>query len=302
MKKITRTLAVLGLALAAALAGRGAETPVVQTVPCTYVGRLMDAEHVAFDDSRKASIVAYDASGKAIAASTTFYKADSRRNYALKIPMASTSVDGALAPGAKVRIEVTEPNGDVWTGVVVDTNSTNSTDSTLGAPGSVKEVDIVLAHCSNNAYGIDDGLYDDLYMAWRYSRYYVRGEKFDPTKDYDGDGTSTLDEALAGTNPFDSDDKLAIVSFRRGKEKKTRAGGVGKDELVFTVKPGRAYSLEVAESLDKPDWKPTEFYQEEDGTPVNVISIPATGTRNETPTIFLLPVSGDSAFFRIRQS
>ena len=159
----------------------------------------------------------------------------------------------------------------------------------------------MLARCSNNNYGIDDGLYDGLYTAWRYSRYYVRGEKFDPAKDYDGDGTSTLDEALAGTNPFDPDDKLAIVSFRRGREKNTR-GGEGKDELVFTVKPGRAYSLEVAESLEKKDWKPAEFYQEEDGTPVNVISIPAMGTRNETPTIFLRPASGSSAFFRIRQA
>ena len=286
---------MLGFAFAATVsAAQGAAAPVVQTVPCTYVGRLMDAEHVAFDDSRQADIVAYDASGKAIAASTTFYKAGSRRNYALKIPMASAVVDGALAPGARVRIEVTEPNGVVWSGVVVDA------DSELGAPGSVKEVDIVLARCTDNDYGIDDGLYDDLYIAWRYSRYYVRGEKFDPTKDYDGDGVSTRDEAFAGTNPFDSEDKLSIVSFRRGQHK-TR-GGVGKDELAFTFKPGRAYSLEVSESLDKPDWKTAEFYQEEDGTPVNVISIPAAGTRNETPTIFLLPVSGDSAFFRIRQA
>ena len=275
-------------------AASGVEAPVVQTVPCTYVGRLMDAEHVAFDDSRKASIVAYDASGNAIAASSTFYKSDSRRNYALNIPMASSAVDGALPPGAKVTIEVTDSNGDVWSGVV-----TNA-DATLSAPGSVKEVDIVLASCTNG-YGLDDSLYDDLYWAWRWSRYYVRGEKFDPTKDYDGDGTSTHEEALAGTNPFDPDDKFAIVSFRRGEEKKIRGGGVGKDELAFTAKPGRAYSLEVSESLDKQDWKPAEFYQEEDGTPVNVISIPATGTRNETPTIFLLPVSGDSAFFRIRQ-
>ena len=116
--------AVAALVLAAPLAARAANpavTPAQATTPCTYVGRLMDAEHVGFDTNRVAEIAAYDeSSGKLVATSKTFFRADSRRNYALRIPMASRRVGGALTPGSTVRIEVTEPNGMVWSGLVVD--------------------------------------------------------------------------------------------------------------------------------------------------------------------------------------
>ena len=284
--------ALAALALAAplaALAANPASSPAQALSPCTYVGRLMDAEHVGFDTNRVAEIVAYDASGKKIAASKTFYRANSRRNYALRIPMASRPVsDGTPVPYSPVLIEVTEPNGTVWSGVVVEN------DATLGGPGSLKEVDIVLAECTNE-YGIDDYLLDDLYWAWRYSDYYVRGETFDPRKDYDGDGMSTVGEALSGTNPFDPNDCLSIVSFRPAGQD---AGA--KDILSFECRPGRSYRLEVTDSLVNPNWQPKEFTRAESGTPINYINIPANGSGEETPTVYLLPQVGPKAFFRIK--
>lgn len=263
------------------------QDPVQAASPYTYVGRLMDAEHVGFDTNRVAEISAYDDSGNLVATTKTFYKADSRRNYALRIPMASKAVDGALTTDSMVRIEVKEQNGTVWTGLVVDQ------DARLGAPGALKEVDIVLAQCTNQ-YGIDDNLLEDLYWAWRYSKYYRADETFDPTKDYDGDGMSTIAEILAGTNPFDSDDNLSIVSFRRG------ATGADKDALSFICRPGRAYKLEMTESLNNPEWKQKEFSLNESGTPINYISVPATANGDETPTVYLLPAAGKSGFFRVR--
>ena len=282
---------VLALAFAAPLSACAAgavSNPAQAASPCTYVGRLMDSEHVGFDANRVAEIAAYDDSGSLVATAKTFYKPDSRRNYALRIPMASKAVGGSLTTNSTVTIEVTEPNGSVWTGVVVDQ------DAKLGAPGSVKEVDIVLAQCTNE-YGIDDSLLDDLYWWWRGSAYYVKGATFDPQKDYDGDGMSTIAEALAGTNPFDPNDSLAILSFRRGG-----LDGVGKDVLSFTCQPGRAYRLEVTESLENPNWQPKAFYLNESGTPINYISVPATGATEEVPTVYLLPEAGKKAFFRIK--
>ena len=271
-----------------------ARAPIQAESPCVFSGRLMDAEHVAFDANRVARIAAYDASGKKIAASKTFFKADSRRNYSLAVPMASAPVDGAASPGAVVSVEVTEPNGAVWTGVVVDS------DATLGGPGSVKEVDIVLAKCTNNAYGLDDDLYNDLYWAWRYSRYYKPGEAFDPTKDHDGDGASTRSEALSGTNPFDPADKLAIVAYRPTKTAEASGSETHeKGELTFTASPGRAYSLESATSLEHPDWKKVEFLNEGSSDPVNCISLPASGG-GKTPTVYLLPKRGKQAFYRVK--
>lgn len=285
----TFRVAVAALAVSVPLAARSANpTPAQAASPCTYVGRLMDAQHVGFDTNRVAELAAYDASGNLVSTSKTFYKSDSRRNYALRIPMASKPVDGSLTTNSTVTIEVTEPNGTVWTGVVVDQ------DATLGAPGSVKEVDIVLAECTNE-YGIDDELLEKLYWAWRYSKYYVAGETFDPRMDHDGDGMSTLGEALSGTNPFNSNDCLSIVSFQRGA-----LGGSEKDLMSFVCRPGRSYTLEVTESLENPDWKPKAFYLNESGTPVNYISVPAVGSSEETPTVYLLPQTGPKAFFRIK--
>ena len=123
----------------------------------------------------------------------------------------------------------------------------------------------------------------------------MKGATFDPQKDYDGDGMSTIAEALAGTNPFDPNDSLAILSFRRGG-----LDGVGKDVLSFTCQPGRAYRLEVTESLENPNWQPKAFYLNESGTPINYISVPATGATEEVPTVYLLPEAGKKAFFRIK--
>ena len=285
-----RTVAALAIAAPLAVHAANPMAAPAQAVPsCTYVGRLMDAEHVGFDTNRVAEIAAYDASSdKPMAKSTTFYKADSKRNYALRIPMASKSVDGALVPGSTVRIEVTDPYGMVWSGLVVDQ------DAEIGAPGSVKEVDIVLAYCTN-AYGIDDYLLSDLRQMWRNSRYYVAGETFDPRKDYDGDGMSTIGEALSGTNPFDPNDCLSIVSFRRAGQ-----AAAEKDVLSFECRPGRSYRLEVTDSLENPNWQPKEFARDENGTPINYINVPANGSGEETPTVYLLPQIGPKAFFRVR--
>lgn len=280
---------VTTLAFMVPMAARAADPAPAQAIsPCTYVGRLMDAEHVGFDTNRVAEIAAYDASGKLVAKAETFYKPNSKRNYVLQIPMASKAVGGALTPDSPVAIEVTEPNGNVWTGIVVDQ------DAKLGAPGTVKEVDIVLAQCTNE-YGIDDYLLDDLFWMWRDSDYYVVGETFDPRKDYDGDGMSTIAEALSGTDPFDPNDCLAILSFRRGG-----LGGSEKDLLSFECLPGRSYRVEVTESLANPDWKPMSFYLNESGTPVNYISVPATSLSGETPTVYLRPQTGPKAFYRIK--
>jgi len=269
-------------------------TPIQAESPCIFTGRLMDAEHIAFDTNRVASLAVYDASGKKIAAAKTFFRADSRRNYALTVPMASAPVDGAASPGAVVSVEVTEPSGAVWTGVVVDS------DATLGGPGSVKEVDIVLAKCTNNEYGLDDDLYNYLYWVWLDSEYHKPGEAFDPTKDHDGDGISTLSEALSGTNPFDPADKLEIVLYKSGKP--ALDSGSGEDEkgkLAFTASPGRAYSLEAATSLENPEWEKVEFLNEGSSVPVNYISMPATGG-GKTPTVYLLPKRGKQAFYRVK--
>ena len=104
------------------------------------------------------------------------------------------------------------------------------------------------------------------------------GEGFDPRKDYDGDGVSTIDEALSGTNPYDPESVLKITDFSKGESV----------ALSFTATGGRAYSVECAESPGTGGWKA-----------VNVVSLP-NGDDSTVCTVYLVPERQDSAFFRVR--
>ena len=106
---------------------------------------------------------------------------------------------------------------------------------------------------------------------------------------------STIGEMLSGTDPFDPNDCLAILSFRRGG-----SASAENDILSFACRPGRSYRLEVTESLETPNWKPKAFYLDKNGTPINYINVPSTGSSEETPTVYLLPQTGPKAFYRIK--
>ena len=269
-----------------------AANPPAAVTPYTFLGRVTDATHKAFAGDRTATVEVADASGNALSTTKTFFRADSRRNYVLSVPLATASANGYAVQNDALEISVTDDIGKVWNGVVVG--------ATAGAPGALREVDIVLGEDANGD-GIDDVLYAELKAQWEDSDYWRRGETFDPTKDYDGDGVSTITEALSGTNPFDPEDVLKITAFTRNTAGGTRSvvsGNTGTT-LAFDAIGGHAYSVEEATDLTKKDWKPCSFTFPDSDVPVNAISVPA-GAGFTTSTVYLLPTSSTNAFFRVR--
>lgn len=276
-----------------------ATEPPAAVTPYTFLGRVMDSTHVAFDGDRAATIEVSDASGKFLARTATFFRADSRRNYSLEVPMSTSSANGYVVQDTALEIEVTDDLGKVWNGVMVD--------AAAGVPGGVREVDIVLGE-DTNGDGIDDQLYKRLKSEWERSEYWRAGETFDPTKDYDGDGASTIAEALAGTNPFDPEDRLRITAFSHMEGSRSRASGATMLSsaieapamaLTFDTIGGHAYEVEEASDLVKKDWKPCAFMLPDSSTPVNVLSVPADAGIAPS-TVYLLPSSVSNAFFRVR--
>ena len=257
--------------------------------PYTFTGRLTDARHNGFDTNRVATLEAADLSGKLLARSKTFYRANSSRNYALAVPMATTAAEGYATQGNALTISATDNYGDVWRGVVVD--------ATVGVSGGIREVDIVLSE-DKDGDGIDDGLYDDLLSQWEGSDYWSWGETFDPYKDYDGDGVSTVKEAFAGTDPFNPDDVLRITSFLCRKDAAARSDN-DVVALSFNAVAGRAYSVETASDLAKKDWKTCAVQSDSESELVNVISLPSNGG-SKSFTVYLIPESSTNAFYRIK--
>ena len=257
----------------------------LSVTPYSFCGRVVDGAHAAFDDDRAATLAAYDASSNLLAKTTTFFRADSRRNYALSIPMATSAVDGYSTQNDQLTISVTDSDGVEWSGVVPLAKSV------VGEPGGVKDLDIVLCAPDVYTHGIDSDLYWSLYVDWIYSEYYDAANDFDPNADHDGDGISTIKEAMAGSDPFDSDSKLMVVEFNHDD--------VAGDGIVFTANPSRSYSVECATDLDAKAWKPLPFTTGDSKTEQSVISCPSA-MRSGFLTIMLKPVDGGSRFYRIR--
>ena len=79
--------------------------------PYTFIGRVMDAKHDAFSSNRVAKIEAANANGDILVQTKTFFRTDSRRNYALQVPMATSEVDGYVVTNAAIDITVTDDLG-----------------------------------------------------------------------------------------------------------------------------------------------------------------------------------------------
>ena len=266
--------------------------------PFTYLGRVMDSAHKAFDADRSATVTAFDDAGEKLAQSDTYFLENSRRNYKLVIPLADDETDGYATPGAILSISVKDNEGKTWAGVVVDADRADGT--AVGEPGGVREVDIVLGE-DKDGDGIDDALWERLERQWE-----VYGDPsettFDPRADHDGDGVSTIDEALAGTNPFEADDTLRIRTFALDAEKR-RGAANGLTSLSFPVVVGRAYAVQTADSPTG-TWSNVSFFLAPgDAAPVNVLSISskATAAVGEPVTVYLHPAPDrDAAFFRVK--
>lgn len=241
--------------------------------PYTFVGRVMDAAHEGFDTNRVCTLVASkETTGELLAQTRTFFRENTRNNYALRVPVATAEADGFALQGDPLTVTAIDDTGKEWQGVIPE--------SICDGPNLVREVDIVLGE-DKDGDGIDDALLEQLRAQWEASEFWKSGTDFDPHADYDGDGVSTLAEALAGTNPFNGDEVFAITSY---------SFGTNGTSVEFSTAGGRSYELQTATDLATSDWSST--------TPPSTLSTP-TSARASTATLYLLPSTNQAVFFRI---
>ncbi len=294
-----RGIAALVIAAAAALPAAAASPGAV--TPYTFLGRVMDSNHAGFDTNRVCTLAACDGeSGELLAQTRTFYYPSSRRNYALRVPVSTAKAAGYAVQGEPLAIAATDDLGKVWEGVIPG--------ALCGEAAGIREVDIVLGE-DKDGNGVDDTLENQLRIRWETGPYWKEDEAFDPARDYDGDGVGTLDEAYAGTNPFDPDDVLRITSMNvedvpdptlvtPHSSLVTRHASLVS--LSFPVVSGRAYCVETVSDLASNDWTGVSFVPEGAADPVTTIAIPSSMRSPAPPVVYLLPTTNSAAFFRIR--
>ena len=191
--------------------------------------------------------------------------------------MASSAADGCALQNDSLLITATDDLGRLWTAVIDP--------ATLGAPGTISEVDIILSEDADGD-GIDDTLYEELLAEYSASGMATSGAPFDPSTDHDGDGITTLDEARLGTDPFNGDDTLRIESLDLSTTPPT---------LTATLPAGHVYTLESTPSFTTP-WSPTDFTTSTSTTPRSRLSTPSTPDRLPV-TLYLLPSTNPAPSF-----
>ena len=262
--------------------------------PYTFLGRVMDSHHAAFDTNRVCTLAVRDGtSGDLLVETTTFFRPGLRRNYVLAVPVSTSKAAGFAVQGEALSVAATDDLGNLWEGVIPG--------ALCGEAAGIREVDIVLG-ADANGNGIDDRLETELRTQWETGRYWVAGEEFDPTRDYDGDGVATLDEAYSGTDPFNPDDALRITAMTLDNVA-SRSSGASDSSLVtlsFPAVPGRAYSVQTVSDLSSDNWTSTSFTLPDDDTAATTVSIPSNAKAVNPVVVYLLPSTNSAAFFRIR--
>jgi len=221
-----------------------AALPPVEMPPFVFAGRIVDYAHVAFDAETVVEVRVKAKDGTLLAKTTTATGGLSAYNYALNVPLASQAIEGHVKTGDAVVFEFVDPDGRVYAGLV------SEGDATVGRPGDVKKVNVILASDANGD-GVADEYVETLeYLMWKYGI-----ETYDANADYDQDGQSNYAEYVAGTNPFDKTDRFSV------REMATAQDIDGYLALKVLVSQGRTYTVATSGRLGKDvtDWVKAEF-------------------------------------------
>lgn len=251
---------------------------VQELYPFDIVGRIVNAENIAYDATSGVQVFADDMSGRRLATTKVMTAGTlSPWNFVLEIPVADAPTPGYVTKGENVRL--TALVGDRTYKATLDFG-----DQVIGDPGDAVCLRMMFAE-DVNGNGIADS-YEDamLDQMWALG---MSGD-YDPDADYDGDGASNRAEYLAGTDPFLASDRFAARAIDVGAE--------GFFGLEFEANAGRTYS--VKESVDLKNWKRMDINLEPAPDDVAVGYLSTAAREWAVRTVYLLR-DGPKHFYRV---
>ena len=287
MKKRRAMQMLLAIAGSVALSASGVNFPVGTYV---YAGSVLDFRHEVVAADAGLTIQAVATNGTVLASSrVTDPVPTSGVNFVLEVPVSTQASAKSAAIGDALNCVVISEGGV--------TNVSAKPMPPVAAANAITNLNVVSASATAFPCG-DDGqsvLVSDDYLAGLAPWMQAYGKSaYEPAADWDGDGVSNYGEYKAGTNPFDSSDRLRITDFKIGADSHL---------LTFEYAGGHLYAVDSTPSLANKAWK-TEPFRADPAAKSAQKEVWFPGNESEdigTTTIYLAPASTEkSMFYTIR--
>ena len=282
--------AVLFVLLPVAVEAAGACFPVgTHVVKGSVRGYDENGRTVVLPASRGISIRAVNSNGVVIAESKVRDASAGGVNFALRIPLSSVATDSSCAVGDRLECVLVEPSGMM----------VGSEALTVGGAREAQSVTLRLVDVKQNVS--EDGTrtnevakaYVEAIQAWMADEAAFGGKEYDPFADYDGDGRSNYAEYLAGTNPFDRSDFLAVRSI---------AMEGGKAALSFEYVGGHVYGVRAARDLTNPEWLAQKVRTSAEGADLDQVVPEADPDGAGEVTIWMSPAADAAQGFYVLEA
>ena len=262
----------------------GAAAPNFPVGTHLYKGTLKDWQNKVLTSSAAVTIQAVSTNGTVIASTKVADPSADGENFLLQVPLSSTATASTAAVGDTLNCVLVQESG----------LSFAVNPLTVGEANAVSEVS--LAFVNMESYEKDGETvkvpseYVDTIATWM-DAYEIEGE-YDPFGDYDGDGASNYAEYLAGTNPFDPEDRLSITAYS--------APHNALHSISFEYVGGHIYGVDTTLSLTNPEWATQPVRESETDADREQVMPSAVEDDVGVATIYVVPAEGaTSQFFKL---
>ena len=288
MNKIKKALVLL-LSLATLNAAMAVNFTVgTHIIKGSVMGYDENGRNILLSSESGVKIRAVDENGNVIAESKVKDASIDGVNFILQVPLSKTATDLTCAVGDQLNCVMVEASG-----ILISTEPV-----TVGGALETQTVTLKMIDVQRYVSPVDGRTnevaqaYVDAIEAWMEYDEELCGKPYDPFADYDNDGRSNYAEYLAGTNPFDPSDCLAIKAF-------TVTPGLAT--ISFEYVGGHVYGVTTTTDLTNPEWMSQKVRTSASGEEFSQIA-PSDDPEDvgDNITIFMTPgMNGPRGFYKL---
>lgn len=208
-----------------------------------YAGSVLDYRHEVVGAASGLTVQALAEDGTVLAECPVQDPNDEGTNFRLEVPVSTRATAKSAAVGDEPACVVVSPSG----------TRAAAKFPAIAAASGVAHCTVIHSDAREFAYGDGSVLVSQEYLdGISYWMEACGQSEYDPAADWDGDGRDNYQEFVAGTNPFDDSDFLAITDVAED-------GDTGILAVTFEYVGGHLYALSATDGVAAPAWMETPF-------------------------------------------